>query len=182
MGKRSICVSFFLAQKPDKSCRFILNLKKLNEFISPCHFKMEDVRTATKLIFPNNFMCPVDLEDAYYLVPIHRDSRKFLRFAFQGNLYQFRCLPFGLCSAPFVFTKILKPAMRFLRRKGLASVIYLDDILCIGQSVNECAKNTGETIRLLESLGFLINWRKSALNPSTKCKFLGFVINTSDFV
>lgn len=36
--------SFFLAQKSDGSDRFILNLKQLNKFIDPKHFKMEDIR------------------------------------------------------------------------------------------------------------------------------------------
>lgn len=60
-------------------------------------------------------------------------------------------------------------------------MIYLDDILCIEASVAECELNVKETMKLLESLGFLINRRKSSVIPSNRCKFLGFVIDSMKF-
>ncbi len=89
----------FLAPKPDGSNCFILNLKKLNSFISTEHFKLEDIRTACDLLQPNWFMATIDLRDAYYLVSIADASKKFLRFLFDGQLYEFNCLPFGLNTA-----------------------------------------------------------------------------------
>lgn len=111
----------------------------------------------------------IDLQDAYFLVPIHKKSRKFLRFRFLGKLYQFICLPNGLSSSPYIFTKILKPVMMVLRARGFVSVIYLDDILCIGNNFNECQENVKNTVSLLIKLGFLLNKRKSQLIPSMKC-------------
>ena len=63
------------------------------------HFKMEGIHTLKK----------IDLKDTYFSVPISQKHRKFLCFQFKENLYQFNCLPFGLASAPRVFTKTLKP-------------------------------------------------------------------------
>lgn len=40
----------FLADKPNVKKRFILNLKQLNKFIRALHFKLDDARTATRLI------------------------------------------------------------------------------------------------------------------------------------
>lgn len=170
--------SYFLVPKSNGSMRFVLNLKKLNEFIVTDHFKMEDIRTATKLVSRDNFMCSIDLQDAYFLVPMHKESQKYLRFVYERSMYQFVCLPFGLSTAPFIFTKILKPVVNRLRGKGFASTIYLDDILCIGSSAVACAKNVEVTLRTLESLGFLVNYKKSDLVPSKICPFLGFVIDS----
>lgn len=39
---------------------------------------------------------------------------------------------------------------------------------------DECIKNVNETIKLLECLGFIVNYEKSVLRPSQICKFLGF--------
>ena len=47
-----------------------------------------------------------DLQDVYFHVPIHPSSRKYLRFAFEIKVYQFRVLPFGLNTAPQVFYSI----------------------------------------------------------------------------
>ena len=139
---------YFLVPKPDGTDRFILNLKALNKFVLEEHFKLEDIRTAAKLIFPNYPMSTLDLKDAYFLVPIHKTHKKFLRFKFNEELYQFTCLPFGLSSCPYVFTKLLKPVMRHLRSQGLSSIIYLDDILCVENSFENCSKNVNNTIKL----------------------------------
>ena len=79
--------TYFLAPKPHGSYRFILNLRHLNEFIDAPHFKMEDIRMARNLVFSNYYMASLDLSDAFYLVPVHKSCRKFLRFEFLGILY-----------------------------------------------------------------------------------------------
>ena len=57
--------SYFLVLKPDGSHRFILNLKKLNDFVKKEHFKMEDIRTAVNLLNRGDYMFRLDLKDAY---------------------------------------------------------------------------------------------------------------------
>ncbi|KAL0821366.1 hypothetical protein ABMA28_005954 [Loxostege sticticalis] len=139
---------------------------------------MEDVRTAVKLMNRDCFMANLDLKEAYFLVLINEHDRKFLRFCFNGTLFEFSALPFGLCTAPCIFTKLLKPVMATLRSRGFLSVNYLDDILCLGDSYSSCLQNISETINLLTELGFIINFEKSVLIPSKVCQFLGFVLNS----
>lgn len=141
---------------------------------------MEDLRSAKKLISVGIFMCTIDLKDAYLLVPVCKSSRKFLRFRFNGKLFQFKCLPFGLCTSPYVFTKIMKPVVNKLRLLGFLSIIYLDDILCIGDSYESCAMNVKQTMKLLEDLGFVINYLKSSTVPSNRCKYLGFNLDSNN--
>lgn len=114
----------FLTSKPDGSSRLILNLKPPNEFIDTAHFKMEDCRTAQRLMQREGYMVTVDFKDAYYLVPITKEHRKYLRFLFEGQLYEFTVLPFGLNCAPLILTKIMRPIVTLLRKRGLMSVIY----------------------------------------------------------
>lgn len=125
-------------------------------------------------------MCSLDLKDAYFLVPVHEKYRKYLRFRFQRKLFQFTCLPFGLCTSPYIFTKIMKPVMHKLRLMGILSIIYIDDLLFIQKSYNDCLNNVKEAINLLEQLGF-VNYSKSFLVPNKKCRYLGFIINALDF-
>ena len=63
-------------------------------------------------------MASVDIKDAYYSVPIAAEDQKFLKFMFEGQLYQFTCLPNGLFPGPRKFTKLLKPPLATLREAG----------------------------------------------------------------
>ena len=164
--------------KPDGSFRLILNLKNLNEFIDTEHFKLEDEKVVRRLLTPNCFMATIDLQDAYYVIPIRVSDRKFLRFWFQGRLFEFTCLPFGLSTAPYTFTKLLKPVVSYLRKLNYTSVIYLDDILLIENSEIKCQESVRITIELFKKLGFLINERKCHKIPSTRCKFLGNIYDS----
>lgn len=38
----------------------------------------------------------VDLRDAYFCIPIHKDHRKYVCFFFHGRAYEYAVLPFGL--------------------------------------------------------------------------------------
>lgn len=117
------CSPIFLVKKPNGTFRFILNLKKLNLFVKTEHFKLEDYRTVCKLVQKDDFLMTLDLKDAYYMINMHSDSKKYLRFYFQGNYYQFTVLPFGLCTAPLTFTKIMKPIVAYLRKQSFVSVV-----------------------------------------------------------
>lgn len=173
--------SFFLVPKPDGSNRFIFNLKQLNKFIDPPHFKLENIRTALNLISREDFMGTLDLKDAYFLISIYESHRKFLRFRFKGKMYQFLCLPFGLCTNPYMFTKIMKPIINKLRLQGFLLVLYLDDFLIIHKSKDMCETNIIEVVKFLEHLGFIINYKKSSLIAKQRCKYLGFIIDSVEF-
>lgn len=164
----------FLTPKKDGQFRFILNLKSLNKFVANKHFKLEDFKTVKNLIKKDCFMATMDLKDAYFLVPVQKRFRKYLRFTFQNKLYEFNCLPFGLSIAPRIFTKIMKPVVGVLRSKGFMSNIYLDDFLLIGYTFEKCYNNIIETRNFLERLGFIINYNKSSLVPAATSTYLGF--------
>jgi len=114
----------FLVEKKDKSSfRPVINLKPLNTFIQKEHFKMEGASMIKDLLQQGDWMCSLDLKDAYLAVPIAKEHRKYLRFLWSGRIFEFTCLPFGLCSAPRVFTKLLRPVMAYLRSQGLRTII-----------------------------------------------------------
>ena len=178
--KEQFLSPFFLVDKPNGQKRFVLNLKVLKKFIKKDHFKMEDWRTATKLLQKNWFMTTVDLKDAYFLVPIHKASRRFLRFNFNGTLFEFTCMPFGLSSAPYVFTKIIKPVISFLHQQNICVMAYLDDFLIMAESKQVCRESTAVVVNLLCNLGFIINFPKSSLLPQNRCKYLGFIFDSTN--
>lgn len=129
---------------------------------------MENIGLVKHLIARGDWMLKLDLKDAYLTVPIHIDHQHFLQFWWSDILYQFICLPFGLASAPWVFTKLLRSVVASLRSQGIHLIIYLDDILVFNRCKTTLLGHL-ETIKsLLESLFFVINLEKSVQTPSQK--------------
>ena len=172
--------NIFTRQKRDsESYRVILNLSALNENIEFIHFKMDTLQTALNLIYKDCFCATIDLSDAYYSVPIHTQDRKYLRFQYQQNLYEFTCLPNGLSPGPRAFTKLLKPPLATLRRRyGITIMSYLDDSIVIGKTLEQVVFGVQKTVELFAELGFKISTKKSRFLPSQNIEFLGFAINT----
>jgi len=108
-SKDQFLSSFFLIDKSSGGKRFILNLRDLNVYIEPPHFKLEDWRTVVRLMLPGTHMATLDLEDAYLLVSIFEGHRKFLRFQWRNKTFEFTALPFGLSTAPYIFLDLYLP-------------------------------------------------------------------------
>jgi hypothetical protein len=169
----------FLRPKSDgDGFRLILNLKRLNEVSEYHHFKMETLKSILTLVYPGVYMMKLDIKDAYYSVYINKVDQKLLKFQFMDTLYQFVALPNGYTGGPRKFTKLLKPVLATLRKKGISLAAYLDDLIIFGASFFECWTNFLDTVELLRSLGFVIHPKKTTFMPSTCTEFLGFIIDS----
>ena len=99
--------SIFPVAKPAGGVRLILNLKKFNKYFEPKHFQMSSIQDAIVLMRKNCYFYKVDLCDAFYSLSVRKQDRKFLKFKWNGNLYQYTCLPMGFCNSPHTFCKVM---------------------------------------------------------------------------
>ena len=125
-------------------------------------------------------MVSLDLKDAYLHVPIHPSHWRYFWFALRNaegalTVYQWKVLPFGLASAPRVFTKILAPVAAHLHLQGCLMYPYIDDIFHAQASQHQVAQTRDISLRCHLLLGFVINVTKSALVPSQVMLHLGAI-------
>ena len=169
----------FVVPKSGGRWRPIIDLRHLNQYLNPPHFKIEGLHMMPSILQRDSLMFKIDLKDAYLTVPVAEEFHPLLAFQNgQGKLLQFQTLPFVLSTAPFTFMKLTKPAIRFLRQVGVRIVVYLDDMLLTAQSEYQLLQDLATAMWLLVALGFIINLPKSVLMPSTQLEYLGFLINT----
>ena len=161
----------FSKPKKNGSVRIILNLKQLNENVEYHHYKMDNRQMAGRLMTRNCYMASIDIKQAYYMVPIAREHRKFLKFWWRGTLFQFTVLPNGLACAPRLFTKLLKPVYSTLRNEGVHVVGYIDDSFIAAKLRSILEAGTIKVANLLQKLGFLINRDKSIMTPNIQLQF-----------
>ena len=84
----------FLVRKASGGWRPVIDIKNLNAHIHAPHFRMFTTSSVLSSVEKGDYAFKIDLQDAYFHVPIHPSSRKYLRFAFENRVYQFQVLPF----------------------------------------------------------------------------------------
>ena len=126
----------------------------------------ESIRTC---LVPGKCISSIDLSDAYLHIPIHPNSRKYLRFCHRSQVFQFTSLPFGLATAPQVFTMIVKEVKLMALSRGLRLHQYLDWLIR-SQSQEEAQVNTQAVVDLTQSFRWIINQEKS-FPPNTLKKW-----------
>jgi len=163
----------FTVPKPNGKVRPIIDLKLLNKKIRIPKFKMESLQTVWSSLNPGNWAFSLDLSDAYFHVPIHPESRKFLRLFHRGTVYQFKALPFGLSTAPWIFTRVVSEVKMMVHLQGIFLLCYLDDWLVQVISYHLGLVQARYLTDLCASLGLLVNWEKSELTPSQSFSYIG---------
>jgi hypothetical protein len=168
----------FVIPKKNGGYRPVFNLKDLNAYVHCPHFKMESIQQVIKLINKGDFFTSVDLTDAFLHILIHRQFRKYLRFQWEGHIFQFRTTPFGLSVVPWLFTRLTKPILLWARRQGMRISAYLDDWILIAKSQQLAQQQTTALLYQLQTLGWMINTKKSQLHPTPVLDHLGFQLDS----
>ena len=163
----------FPSSQEERELRLLIDLSALNHFVYTQTFKMETQRKVKDAVQLNDWAFSLDLTDAYLHIPIHYRSRKFLRFTLRGRVYQFKALPFGLPTSPFVFTRLMEVIATFLRRRAITLHPYLDDWLARNQNRRRLLEHRQFILSLINSLGLIINYEKSDLVPAQVFTFIG---------
>ncbi|XP_047537164.1 uncharacterized protein LOC125071117 [Vanessa atalanta] len=122
---------------------------------------------------PGDWMVKLDISQAYFHIPAAKSHRPFLRISYSNQLYEMMCLPFGLASAPHLFSSVTCWVAETLRAKGCRVLVYLDDFLLVNQDQSKLCLQAAEAVRHLEYLGWQINYQKSILTPTRDLEYLG---------
>ena len=172
----------FLVQKASGSWRPIIDLSTLNDYVTSSQFHMETPQSVLRSIRLGDWMVSLDLQDAYLQVPVHHDSRRYLRFVVGGRSFQFRVLCFGLTTASQVFTRIMAPVSAILHKYGVRMLSYLDDWLILASSEIACLQSRDRLLTICTELGIQVNLTKSSLVPTQSLVYLGMEIRSLPFI
>ena len=143
--------SFFVIRQGEKM-RPIMNCAPLNEYITPKHFKIKDLKT---MAMSGDWMVKVDIKDAYLHVPMHSRYRKYLQIKSGETRWTSHAMMFKLNVAPQIFTRIMRATLKPLRKKGFRIIAYLDDLLLLADSQRKAEEQGHMLVTHLKRLGLL---------------------------
>ena len=114
----------------------------------------------------------IDLSHAYQQVELDDNTQKYLTIYTHKGLYRYKRLPFGVCSAPAIFQRILDQLLL-----GVKLTVYrLDDILISGSSPEEHLHILEDVFGRLQDHGIRLN-PANGIFFQPGVEFLGHWIN-----
>ena len=120
-------------------------------------------------------MAKADIKQAYRMVPVYPDDRHLLAVQWEGQTYIDKVLPFGLRSAPLIFTAIADAVQWMMSEKGVRPVFHnLDDFITLGPpSSHQCQCN----LQVCKVTGTPLEEDKCQ-GPAQVLTFLGIELDT----
>ena len=153
------------------------------EVCSLQYTSVEKVAREAQKLGRGTLLAKLDVQAAYRLVPVHPDDRPLLGVKWGDACYFDGMLPFGLRSAPKVFTAVADALEWCLRQEGVTHIDhYLDDYITMGApGTDECQLNLSNILEKCKVLGVPIAPEK-LVGPSSCLTFLGIEIDTDEGV
>ena len=141
---------------------------------------VDDAYTIINKLGWGALLSKIDLKNAFRLIPVRQEDWNLLGIYWQNEYYIDTCLPFGLCSAPFLFNQ-LTDAIHWMLQNNYDVyhlLHYLDDFLTAGPADSDtCYHNLSAMKSLCHAIGAPIKEEKVE-GPTTRITFLEIVVDT----
>lgn len=153
--------------------RFVADFRGLNKVTQVPSFPMPLVQENIDRLSGNQYFTIVDMEDAYYHIPIHEKDRHKTGIITPFGSYQYNRLAFGLAGAPCTFTKVINNVLLGLGET--TCLIFMDDILIFSRTIEEHAERLQKVFERLRTASFTLNVAKCHF-AQDQVEYLGHTI------
>lgn len=117
-----------VAKKKTGKLRICVDLRQVNKAIIPDRYPLPTAEELTTLFHGSKVFSKLDLRQGYLQVPLHPASRDLTAFVTHAGVFRYTRMPFGLCSAPSCFQKVMSTILAGIP----GTAVYLDDIVVHG--------------------------------------------------
>ena len=175
----SLCIQpLHVIIKAGKKPRLVIDLSRnLNDHLEYEYFNYSCVDDAVEASHPGCWYGKLDLSNCFLSFPLHPSVRRYFCFRFEGELYQFTHMPFGLSTAPRVCTQLLSVVQFALAELGIHDIRYLDDFFLIGASEEDVARHLLLAQSTIRQFGLVVNPDKTE-GPAQSLSFLGVQLDS----
>ena len=164
--------------KAGKKPRLVIDLSRnLNDHLEYEYFSYSCVDDAVEASHPGCWYGKLDLSNCFLSFPLHPSVRKYFCFRFEGELYQFTHMPFGLSTAPRVCTQLLSVVNFALAELGIRDIPYLDDFFLIAALEKDMARHLLLAQSVIRQFGLVVNPDKTE-GPAQSLSFLGVQLDS----
>ena len=164
-----------LVRKRDGRLRLCVDYRALNAKTHKDAYALPRINEALDALHCAKYFCSLDLAHGYHQIPVAEEDIEKTAFRFgTGGLYEFTRMPFGLCNAPATFMRLMDKA--FGDQTFQSVLIYLDDILVFGSTVDETMQRLDMVLTRLRNLNLKVKPEKCQFFYK-QLRFLGHLVS-----
>ena len=103
------------------------------ELCSLHYSSIDDAAARVATLGPGCLLAKMDIRQAYRNIPVAPEDKHLLGLQWNNQIYVDQVLPFGLRSAPMIFSAVADTLLWIMLQKGVSwGIHYIDDFLTIG--------------------------------------------------
>lgn len=164
----------FLVDKPNGDFRPIIDYRKLNCKVLVDQQPMPNINTCFYHFQGAQYFTSLDLNSAYFQIPLKESSKHLTAFITDHDLYEFNRVPFGLATGSGVLSRLLNRIFADVKFKFLFS--YSDDLLIYSSSFEAHMEHLRVVFTRLAEAGLTVNPSKVKYATSA-VSFLGHILS-----
>ena len=159
-----------LVRKKNGEHRFCVDYRRLNATTKKDVYPLPRMDDALDRLGGAQFFSTIDLASGYWQVGVDPASQEKTAFITPDGLFEFQRMPFGLCNAPATFQRLMDRVLGSL--KWTHCLVYLDDILVFGRTLEEHNSRLASVLERLQKAGLTVNIAKCRF-AAESVSFLG---------
>lgn len=161
-----------LIKKPNGELRFCIDYRELNKVTVKDKYPLPRITDLLYTLHGSKFFSTIDLKAGYWQLPLDPKDAKKTAFTADGQLYEFRCLPFGVVNGPPSLMRLMNGVLQGLKN----TLVYQDDVIIYTATPEEHEEALRLVLTLLMEYILKISISKCKFFQ-TEVPFLGFLVS-----
>lgn len=165
--------------KKNNKLRPVLDLRSLNKRVIAPSLRVQKIGDLLTKFSGMKYLSSIDLNSSYSQCPVDEESKKYLAFSFEGNLFTYNRVVFGLKSGGQALSLCLDRVFPDELKSKI--VMYVDDVGVIAKTWDMFLANLREVLLCLQDAEMTVNLEKSIFGTS-RLDFLGHIVTTTSIM
>ncbi len=159
--------------------RLVVNMSGLKKRMPKYRVEFAGIAEAEKISFPGCWYLKVDWKNGYWHLRMDDRAKRWCGGCWGDRWFVWNVLLFGLPSAPFEFSRLVRVFGEYFRSLGLVVTWDLDDFLFVFQSREDALLWRETIVEVFGSCGVQLNWEKCVLDPVQRIQFFGYLLDST---
>ena len=138
--------------------RMCIDYRKLNKATSKDHYPLSFIDQMLERLSKNTHFGYLDGYSGFSQIHVNTADQEKTTFTCPFGTYAYRCMPFGLCTAPSTFQRCMYAIFHGFCEEIVE--VFMDDFSIYGTSFDHCLHNLNKVLQRCEETNLVLNWEK----------------------